>query len=550
MAFIRKVRTGSGATAVQIAAYIEGRQRIIKHIGSAHAEANLGVLLEQARRELEDETQGVLNLGVDPTPVTVALVEGKDRSSDSDRLFDDTDAVPVPPIKVRDGTGRVLHTGSYLLFDLFRGVFTDLGFDTIGDNVFRDLVISRIVEPTSLLDSARVLRDLGQTPAGYATMKRTLNRILKNNYRDRLAALCFAHVSSISLSLVLYDVTTLRTEAEKEDGFRMVGYSKERRIDPQIVVGLLVDRHGFPLEIAAFEGNKAEKHTIIPVIKQFIERHKIENIVVVTDAGMLSGKNLKILTEEKLSFIVGSRTTKAPIDLESRFYHNGNTFTDGQIIDTITPINSRIKENNIEIREEPVWDQDVYTRSWRAIWVYSTARATRDTRTLDIQEKRARAVISGEKQARTPRFVKVTNGKRTLDTATLERARKLIGLKGYVTNIPATDMSAREVINSYHDLWTVEQSFRISKTDLRAHPMFHRVRDAIEAHLTIVFTALAVSKEAQTRTGLTIQNIVRQLRPLRSATIAINGTTQTFAPAINPDQQTIINNLQHNKLAH
>lgn len=90
-------------------------------------------------------------------------------------------------------------------------------------------------------------------------------------------------------------MTTLYFEAEKEDDLRKVGYSKERRVDPQIVVGLLVDRHGFPLEIGCYEGNKAETSTIIPIVKQFQERHDIEDMVVVADAGMLSASNLAAL---------------------------------------------------------------------------------------------------------------------------------------------------------------------------------------------------------------------------------------------------------------
>jgi transposase len=119
-----------------------------------------------------------------------------------------------------------------------------------------------------------------------------------------------------------------------------------------------------------------------------------------------------------------------------------------------------------------------------------------------------------------------------------------VGLKGYVTNIPAELMPAAEVIASYHDLWHVEQSFRMSKTDLRARPMFHRIKDAIEAHLTIVFTALALAREAQNRTGLAIRNLVRQLRPLRSATISINGAVQTIHPAINDHQQALLDALK------
>jgi hypothetical protein len=95
-------------------------------------------------------------------------------------------------------------------------------------------------------------------------------------------------------------------------------------------------------------------------------------------------------------------------------------------------------------------------------------------------------------------------------------------------------MPAAEVIAKYHDLWRVEKSFRMSKTEIDARPMFNRVRDAIEAHPTIVFTALAVSHCIQARSGLSIATVVKQLRPLRSATITINGATQTFPPAV-PD---------------
>ena len=106
------------------------------------------------------------------------------------------------------------------------------------------------------------------------------------------------------------------------------------------------------------------------------------------------------------------------------------------------------------------------------------------------------------------------------------------------------------MIASYHDLWHVEQSFRMSKTDLRARPMFHHTKDAIEAHLTLVFTALAVSREAQNRTGLALRNLIRQLRPLRSATIAINGAEQTFPPAIPADKQTILDAITRPRLRH
>jgi hypothetical protein len=131
-----------------------------------------------------------------------------------------------------------------------------------------------------------------------------------------------------------------------------------------------------------------------------------------------------------------------------------------------------------------------------------------------------------------PRFVKTKGNSRSLDHTALARARRVAGLKGYVTNIHTAVMDAAGVMSSYYDLWHVEQSFRMSKTDLAARPMFARTRYAIEAHLTIVFTALAVSRTVQDRTGLSIRKVLCQLRPLRSATIAINGATRTFDPFI------------------
>ncbi len=234
-------------------------------------------------------------------------------------------------------------------------------------------------------------------------------------------------------------------------------------------------------------------------------------MVVVADAGMLSASNLKDLEGAGLRFIVGSRVTKAPLDLSSHFRWHGYAFTDGQVIDTITPrvaTTAARAVNDETKRAEPVWDPGVHTQSWRAVWAYSRKRATRDSHTLTLQENRAKAVVAGEKTARTPRFVKTKHGIQTLDQTSLTRARRLVGLKGYVTNIPADLMPATEVIASYHDLWQVEASFRMSKTDLRARPIFHHTRDAIEAHLTIVFAALAIARHVQNVTGMSIRTVV------------------------------------------
>ncbi|WP_288766826.1 IS1634 family transposase [uncultured Varibaculum sp.] len=294
---------------------------------------------------------------------------------------------------------------SVLLWGVLRDAYRVLGFgQAIGDEVFEQLVLAMIVEPASKADTVRILDELGVEHASLRTMFTTLQRCARQDYRSRVAGDCFQHAAKMGdLSLVLYDVTTLYFEAEKEDadsgtnqGLRKVGYSKERRVDPQIVVGLLVDRSGFPLEIGCFQGNKAETKTLLPIVKDFQKRHGLDGFVVVADAGMLSAENLKTLDAAGFRFIVGARQTKAPHDLEPHFHWHGDYFTDGQLIDTITPRHANAKVNNKLVKAEPVWNPEM-SKSWRAIWQYSAKRAKRDAVTLKAQQRRALDAIEGIK---------------------------------------------------------------------------------------------------------------------------------------------------------
>lgn len=522
MVFIRRSAGRSGATKVQIAERRSGRNVILEHIGTAHDDAELAVLMQIARERLRPG-QDALDLGFGQAPAGPARAPG-----------------------------IITAKRSTLLWNVLSSAYARLGFDAVGDEAFKELVLARLIEPTSKADSVRVLDEIGVPHTGLRTFFRALQRAAERDYRSQIAAACFAHATRHGdVTLLLYDVTTLYFEAEKEDELRKVGYSKERRVDPQIVVGLLVDRAGFPLEIGCWEGNKAETTTILPTIKAFQERHHAADFAIVADAGMLSTSNLKELHAAGMRFIVGSRQTKAPADLASHLRwhsHDGQAmeFTDGQIIDTITPRHKGAKpENDTTKRAEPVWDPKQHPRSWRAIWAYSAKRAARDTRTLAAQEAKARDVVEGKRSARNPRFVTIHKGDAVLDLASLARARQLAGLKGYVTNIPATVIPASEVISSYHDLWHVEQSFRMSKSDLRARPVFHHERDAIEAHLTIVMTALAIARDLQDRTGMSIKKIIRTLRPLQEITVTIAGHEHIATDPITDTAREILTAIDH-----
>jgi len=497
--FVRRVTTASGATAVQIM-HKRGRRVLgIEHIGSAHTEADLAVLVEVARArlhagqeqlpwELESDTGPTGPAGLEP------LVEG---------------------------------TASLLLWDALAGVYDQLGFDQLGDDAFKALVLGRIIEPTSKLDTLRVLAEVGVWAPSITTVKRCLKRVITADYRGRVGDACYAHTTTGGrLAAVLYDLTTLHFETDKEDGLRKVGMSKERRVDPQVTVGLLTDTSGFPLAVHLFEGNKAETRTLIPVLTAFRDRHHGAELIVVADAGMLSAANLLALETAGFGFIVGSRAAKTPYDLADHLKTKGNHFADGQVIETTRDMG--VGKNK---------------RTRRVVYQYRFKRSQHDNRAINAMIGRAEDVAAGTRPLKKDRFVKIDGATKGVDWDLVERARSLTGVKGYVTSIDTATMDGAAVIAAYTDLYQVERSFRMTKSDLAARPVFHRLKDSIEAHLTIVFAALAVSREAQTRTGLSIKKIITTLRPLRSATIMIGHQRLTAEPRVPTQTQPILDAL-------
>src|SRR5450830_1894739 len=312
-------------------------------------------------------------------------------------------------------------------------------------------------------------------------------------------------------------------QAEKEDQLRRVGMSKEHRVDPQVQVGLLVDPAGFPLEIHLFEGNKAETKTLTPVLDAFSKRHGVGDMIVVADAGMLSAANLNALEDAGFSFIVGSRITKAPYDLAEHFERHGDYFTDGQILESARTMGP-----------------GTAARTRRVIYQYKFTHYQHDNRAINAMITRAEKITTGATAMAKARFVKVTGATKELDQGLIDRARQLAGLKGYVTNLPATTIHGQGVIDAYHDLYQVEHSFRMAKSDLRARPVFHHDRDAIEVHLTVVFAALAVARGLQAATGVSLKKLVRTLRPLRTVTIDIGGHTITAKAQLSADAEQIL----------
>jgi hypothetical protein len=301
--YLRTVKTASGARAVQIVYSSRRGSRDIEHIGSAHDDAELELLKAVARQRLA-AGQGELELGLG--------FGGRAGGG------------PLPITSTRMGP----------LLDALEYAYRVLGLERAagGDEVFAQLVIARIIEPASKLDSARVLEEAGMAPASYPTVCRRLRVYAKESWRAKLSAACAAHAGLGRASLVLYDVSTLYFETGTGDGFRESGFSKERRLEPQITIGLLAGQSGFPLMVSAFEGNKAETKTMLPVIESFMAAHDLPDVTIVADAGMVSEVNQKDIEAAGLSFILGMKIPQVPYVIKQwRREHPGEDIPDWHV---------------------------------------------------------------------------------------------------------------------------------------------------------------------------------------------------------------------------
>jgi hypothetical protein len=336
--YVRTVKTASGARAVQIVHSTRRGSREIEHIGSAHTEADLELLKAAARQRLV-AGQGELDLRPRPGDAPGA-------------------ALPIT-------STRMEH-----LWDGLARVYGLLGFEaaTGGDEVFRQLVLARIIEPTSKLDTARVLDEVGiraSDTVSYRTLARRLPMYATEAWRAKLAGACAARAGLGPATLVLFEVTTLYCETAEGDGFRESGFSKERRLEPQITVGLLTEGSGFPLMVNAFEGNKAETTTMVPTPRAFQKVHGITDITVVADAGMVSAGNQQKLEEAGLSFILGGRIPEVPYAVKTwRQAHPDQDVADQQIFTQKWPAGPKDKRKDQVIYYQYRADRARRTLRW------------------------------------------------------------------------------------------------------------------------------------------------------------------------------------------
>lgn len=351
---------------------------------------------------------------------------------------------------------------------VFGTVYDRLGFPR---NLLRDLVIGRIVYPKSKTATIRYLRRY----LGIILSKDKIYRFLDTLDKDALTRIAFSFVSAKNkgVSLLFYDVTTLHFETETEDDFRKKGFSKNHRSDvPQIMVGLFVDNEGYPFDFDFFEGSMFEGHTFPTAIKKIVAKHVFTSLTVVADAAMLSADNLEFLDFLNINYIVGARLKNLPEAVIEKIQEFD--FTKETIFQTASG------------------NQQLFVD-------YSPQRAQKDAKVrerlvkkLEVKLRKKETVIRKSKYLLWEKEGKIAG----IDKKQIEADKKFDGLKGYVAN-KSNNLGAEEIIKQYHNLWKVEKAFRMSKSDLKERPIYHRYSSRIKSHLLLCFVSLLVMKETE-----------------------------------------------------
>lgn len=430
---IRVVKTASNAKAVQVVQYQNNKRKVIKHFGSAHSEDSLNELMVMAEEYIKDFS-GQLSVFADANPNNLLLINQCEFIGVKYRFFYQQICAILEEIKLTQIHGLV-----------------------------RDLAIIRLFEPASKLRSLDLMEQylgLQYSRKNYYNiapkcldLKKTVTELVVNFAKKAY---------EFNFDLLFYDVTTLYFETFEEDELRKNGFSKDGKSQqPQILVALLVSKEGFPVGYEIFEGNTFEGHTIIPVIKNFIESNQVKDFTVVADAAMISTDNVKKLVENGINYIVGARL--------------GNIAS--TLLDEIDK--NIIREDGKSIR--------LKTDNGDLICSYSSVRYRKDLFEMNKQIEKAKQLVENPSKGKKLKYTSNKEQKMELNEALIDKSKKLLGIKGYYTNLAESKANNSTIIARYHELYRIEHAFRIAKSDLQTRPIFHFKADPIKLHILICF---------------------------------------------------------------
>lgn len=494
--FIRKLKNRSGSQSVQVIQKVNGRYKVVKTLGSATMQQEIEILVNQAREEIERLTaQPKLFVG------------------ENDAAIEQAFAV------LNNASIRTL--GPEIIFGK---IYDHIGFGLIKEPLFRHLVIARLAFPLSKLKTVEYLYRYQGTSLDIDAVYRFLDK-LNNKLKPQVEQIAFSHTRKVlggNISVVFYDMTTLYFEASDEDDLRKTGFSKDGKHQcPQIYIGLLVGLGGYAIGYDIFEGNIYEGYTLIPFLEKMGQKFGLGKPVVIADAGLLSNDNIKALESAGYEYILGGRIKNEAESLKKQIL--SVSFQDGMIRSYQKGQNTKLIVSYSSVRSQ----KDAYNRK-------------RGLTRLENQIKRGRLTKANINNRGYNKYLKLTGEVVIeIDYEKFNNDKIWDGLKGYITN---TKLSEAEVVENYKNLWHIEKAFRMSKTDLRIRPIYHRLRTRIEAHVCISFTAYCIYKELERvlygeKSSLSIKKASELTHNMYQITYTLPDSKQTQSRLLNMDEE-------------
>ena len=485
---VRKKKNQSGSISVQIVDRTNRGYKVVETLGCSDDETEIDKLHQKAILRINDLSQNLFSKSLDETSETLLLKKLLSKLTTQD-------FIPI---------------GDELIFGK---IFNNIGCNNLFNNVksirkqedknflFKSLVISRLLYPGSKLELINYLSYFKNIDITSDKIYRFLDTLYQDEIKSRIETCVFEHTKKVmngEIIVTFYDVTTLYFESESEDDLRRVGFSKEGKIArPQIQLGLFTTLEGYPLSFEVYEGNKYEGHTLIDVLKKFQDRFQLDKKpIVVADRGMLNNDNIAYLENNNYKYILAYKIKNISNDLKEEI--KNLTFIDDNVTHNIE------FKKVIPFADENDKKQTIHVNQ-RLVLSYSTQRAKKDKYNRNKAIQRLENKIKSSKTI-TKKDLKLSyyakyidlddnNSKITfnINNQKIIEDEKLDGIKGFVTN--DFILTANEIIEHYNNQYEVERAFRISKTDLKIRPIYHRLETRIKAHILISFVSYAIYKE-------------------------------------------------------
>lgn len=463
-------------------------------------------------------------------------------------------------------------------FDSLSAVFRRARFANPIEHALRVMVFNRLCEADSKLGVLRWLQTVSMP--GIDAAKLTHQHLLRSmdalmdhqDAVDECVAGLLRPLIDDDLSVVFYDLTTIRTEglSEQKGDVRRHGMSKEGLIARQFMLGVVQTADGLPIYHEVFAGNTSEAPTLQPTLKQVLGRYPhIKRLIVVADRGLLSLDNIEALGRLKLT---GEQPLEFILAVPGRRY--------GEFEQTLASFQARAGQAEGEIVDEATW------QSLRLVVAHNPERAREQTglrrqriaalqqradalsAKLDGQDagqvRRGRRLSdSGAKarffhevaDARLSRIIKVDLASDLftydIDTQARQRAELMDGKLLLVTNV--SDLTPQEIVSRYKALADIERGFKVLKSEIEIAPVFHRLPERIKAHASICFMALVVYRVMRQRLKLAKSTLspeaaLDRLRRIQRHSVSINASAPIAGVStINQEQAGVFEALQLKK---